>query len=84
VQEIAVVGPADDETQRVLRAVRGGFRPHQVVAFHDPAAGPAPAAVPLLADRGIQDGRVTTYICQNFSCRAPLVGAEAVEQQVNG
>jgi hypothetical protein len=26
------------------------------------------------------DGKVTVYVCENFACKAPLVGAEAVEK----
>jgi hypothetical protein len=76
VQEFAVVGdPADPETRRALRAVRGGYRPNKVVAC---AAGEVPG-VPLLAGKAAR-GPVTTYICQNYACQAPLVGAEALEQ----
>ncbi len=80
VQEFAVVGePADSETLRVLRAIRGGFRPNKVVALKPPSAGAeAEKAVPLLEGK-TPDGPVTTYICENFTCQAPLVGAEAVE-----
>jgi len=80
VDEVAVVGdPAAAETQRVLRAARAGFRPHQVVALK-PAAGDdrAEELLPLLAGKTTQ-GAVTTYVCRNFACQAPLVGAEAAE-----
>src|SRR5262249_15665069 len=63
VQEIAVVGdPAGEETRRVLRAVRGGFRPNQVVALK-PAVGDARAdeLIPLLAGKESAGG-VTTYV----------------------
>jgi uncharacterized protein YyaL (SSP411 family) len=64
VQEITVVGdPAAADTRRVLRAVRSGFRPNQVVALERPCAS----------------GAVVTRICQNFTCQAPLVGADALE-----
>ncbi len=81
VQEFAVVGdPAAAETRRVLRAIRNGFRPRKVAALK-PAAAPErlEVIVPLLRDRPGRDG-VTTYICENFTCQAPLVGAEAVEK----
>jgi len=82
VQEFAVVGdPAGADTRRVLRAIRGGFLPNRVVALRpNGAAGDsAERAVPLLAGK-IAAGAVTTYVCQDFTCQAPLVGAEAAEQ----
>ena len=80
VQEIAVVGdPAADETRQVLRLIRGGFRPNQVVAFKPKVGdGRAEELVPLLAERAAKDG-VTTYVCENFTCQAPLVGVAAVK-----
>jgi uncharacterized protein YyaL (SSP411 family) len=79
-QEIALVGdPAAEDTRRVLRAVRSGFRPNQVVAFLKPGEA-VPAEIPLLADRSSIDGQATTWVCQDFTCQAPLVGAEAAER----
>jgi uncharacterized protein YyaL (SSP411 family) len=80
-QEIAVIGKSGDpETLRALAAVRRAFRPNQVVAFHDPASGAPPDFIPLLKDKREVDGKVTVHICENLACKAPLVGAEAVEQ----
>jgi uncharacterized protein YyaL (SSP411 family) len=79
VREFAVVGdPTADETKRVLRIIRSGFRPHKVVALKSPGDASADAAVALL-DGKTADGGVTTYVCENFTCAAPLVGAAAVE-----
>ena len=80
VQEFAIVGdPAAEETRRVLRAIRGGFRPCKVVALKGPTTPPAAEEIiPLLADKPAQGG-VTTYICRNFTCQAPLVGAAELE-----
>jgi len=33
--------------------------------------------VPLLKDKPMQ-ARVTTYLCQNYACLAPMIGVEAV------
>ncbi|MFO0850136.1 MAG: thioredoxin domain-containing protein [Gemmataceae bacterium] len=77
--EVAVIGTkGESETERVLAAIRGKYRPNRVVAFHDPASGPPPAEVPLLADKPMRDA-VTVYVCRDFACREPLVGAAAVE-----
>ncbi len=78
VDEIAVIGAKDSPAVNVvLKLLRSQFRPNRVVAFHDPATGPAPAAVKLLEGKeSLGDG--TVYVCRDFACRAPLVGAEAV------
>jgi uncharacterized protein YyaL (SSP411 family) len=79
VQEFAVVGDAaQEETKRVLRTIRGQFRPSKVVALKLPSDGNAERVLPLLAGKWTGGG-VTTYVCQNFACDAPLVGAAAVE-----
>ena len=79
-REYAVVAGADaGEFRAALQLINRRFDPHKVVA---PAPGPvAPelaSLVPLLADRPARDGRVTTYICQDFACQAPVVGEEAL------
>jgi uncharacterized protein len=82
VQEFAVVGDLrgpGPETRDVLRAIRSGFRPDKVVAV---MAQPDPGLerlVPLLANK-TSAGPVTTYVCRDFACQAPLVGAAAVEK----
>ncbi len=78
--EVAVIGPEREaETKRALAAIRRAFRPNQVLAFHDPAKGSPPDFIPLLKDKQAVDGKVTVYVCENFACKAPLVGVEAVE-----
>ena len=83
VQQIAIVGPThDEETQRAIAAVRSGFNPLRVVAFHDPATGTPPAELAtLFAGKESVGGVVTVHACENFSCQSPRVGAEAVEEQ---
>ncbi len=79
VAEVAVVGePQAQDTRRVLRALRTGFRPHQVVALKSPGAAVPENVLPLLADKEAR-GAVTAYVCRDFACQAPLVGAEAAE-----
>jgi uncharacterized protein YyaL (SSP411 family) len=78
--EVAVIGAArDEETLRALAAIRRAFRPNQVVAFRDPRS-PGQVAVPLLNDKPMVDEKVTVYVCENFACRSPLVGADEVEK----
>ncbi len=63
-QEIAVVG----DSPELRRAAQEGFRPNAVYAF-----SPEPTDdVPLLAGRGLVDGRPAAYVCERFACRRPV------------
>jgi uncharacterized protein YyaL (SSP411 family) len=80
VREFVVVGALDEEeTRRVLRAIRSPFLPHKVVAAKAPGTdvARAEAVLPLLAGKEAR-GTVTTYICQEFACGEPLIGSAAL------
>jgi uncharacterized protein YyaL (SSP411 family) len=79
VQEVAIVGDRTGaDVRRVLRAARAPFRPRRLVALRDAAES---STLPLLADKSAH-GPVTTYICQNYACQAPIVGAEEAEKEL--
>jgi len=65
-RELAIVGQVDSE---VARAALRGFDPNAVVAV-----GPSDD-VPLLAGKGLVDGRTAVYVCERFACRAPVTDA---------
>jgi uncharacterized protein YyaL (SSP411 family) len=79
VEEFALVGnPSHAEVVRTLQALRHGFRPNKVVALKsDTPAQESERLVPLLAGKTAH-GDVATYICRDFTCQAPLIGAEAL------
>ena len=76
VQEFAVVG---DNPEQVLAVLRQGFRPRKVVAWK--GSQTRAATIPLLEGKTSQGG-VTTYICQDFTCQAPVVGVEALRREL--
>jgi uncharacterized protein len=63
VREVALAG---DDVEPLARVVRGGYFPHVVLAG---GAGPT---VPLLEGRTPVDGRAAAYVCERFTCRAPV------------
>jgi uncharacterized protein len=81
VEEIVIVGnPRDAETKKVLAAMHSRFRPHHVLATR--FVGDEPGwdksvedMLPLLKDK-TSLGPVTTYLCHNGTCQAPLESAE--------
>ena len=62
-REIAIAGPVDSP---VARAALEPFDPHAVVAV-----GPADE-VPLLAGKGLVDGKPAVYVCERFVCKLPV------------
>jgi hypothetical protein len=68
-RELAVVGPVDSA---VARAALAPFQPRTVIAI-----GPA-EEVPLLAGKGLVEGKPAVYMCERFVCRAPVTDPEAV------
>ncbi|MEP7091304.1 MAG: thioredoxin domain-containing protein [Nocardioidaceae bacterium] len=72
--EVAVVGAADDPDRAVLaRAARMTTGPGTVVLVGEPSDGIA--AIPLLAGRGLLDGRPAAYVCRAMVCDRPVSDA---------
>jgi uncharacterized protein YyaL (SSP411 family) len=83
VREVAVIGDlGSDDVRAVLRELHRHFRPHIVVAAQAAAGRQAEAVVPLLADKRSL-GSVTTYVCRDFACQAPVVGVEGAVKSLD-
>jgi uncharacterized protein YyaL (SSP411 family) len=67
-REVAVVGPSPE----LRRAALEGFHPNTVYAFADQPSDD----VPLLAGKGLVDGRPAAYVCESFACQAPVTTPE--------
>ena len=52
-----------------------------MTAAKQPSGFASADLIPLLADKTAR-GAVTTYICENFACQAPLVGVEALREKI--
>ncbi|HEX6228253.1 MAG TPA: thioredoxin domain-containing protein [Solirubrobacterales bacterium] len=72
VKEVALVGA---ELDPLAEVVRGAHRPHAVLA-----GGPEGSGVPpLLEGRTEVDGSAAAYVCEHFSCQAPVTDPVALE-----
>jgi uncharacterized protein YyaL (SSP411 family) len=75
-KEVALVGK---DLSELATVVRGEFRPHLVLA-----GGSAGSSVPpLLRDRGEVGGQSTAYVCESFTCKAPVTDPKALQQALS-
>lgn len=79
VRQVAVVGPRDDPGSRaMLDTIWSTYRPRVIVAASDgDAAQPS-----LLAERGMQQGKPTAYVCEGFVCNLPVTTTEELAKQL--
>jgi uncharacterized protein YyaL (SSP411 family) len=71
--EIAVVGGESDPLRADLaRAARRSVSPGAVVVEGAPGA----SGVPLLAERGLVDGKAAAYVCRGMVCERPVTSVE--------
>jgi uncharacterized protein YyaL (SSP411 family) len=74
-RELAIVA---DPGSEVARAALAGFDPNAVVAF-----GPSDD-VPLLEGKTLVDGKPAVYVCERFSCQAPVVSSRELRSRSLG
>ena len=72
--EVAIIGPSQDESTRALLAkARAEFRPNMVIAVSEEEGFAGSERIPLLAGRGMIDGRPTAYVCRDYVCERPVL-----------
>jgi uncharacterized protein YyaL (SSP411 family) len=77
-REIALVG-SKEELGPLLKVVRDGYRPFQVVAAGSEAEQ---SRLPLLENRPRVDGKGTAYVCRQFLCQAPVTKPQDLARQL--
>jgi uncharacterized protein len=72
-KEVALVG---DDLGELSRVVRSKFHPHLVLAG-GPQGTPIP---PLLQHRTTVDDQPAAYVCEHFTCQAPVTDPQALRE----
>ncbi|ABB14344.1 thioredoxin domain-containing protein [Carboxydothermus hydrogenoformans] len=84
VKEIVVAGEPDGEdTRAMIEKINLAYLPNSVVLFHPigDAGQEIREIIPHIADKKSLIGeRATVYVCENFSCKAPVVEVEMLEE----
>jgi uncharacterized protein len=84
-QEVAIVGDlADPDTRAMIRAVHRRYLPGRVLAAAPPdaLADGFNARVALLRDKQSLDGKPTAFVCENYTCKAPVTDPAALDAQL--
>lgn len=81
--ELAIVWPGDqtaEDASALIEVARAAYRPNLVLA-----GGPEGAATPpLLRDRTAIEGRPAAYVCQSFTCKAPVTDPADLGKELDG
>ncbi|GAA1905368.1 thioredoxin domain-containing protein [Streptomyces sodiiphilus] len=80
-REVAVIGePEDPATAELHRTALRSTAPGAVVAVGAPGDGDVS---PLLAGRGLLEGRPAAYVCRHFTCSVPTSDARTLAEQLS-
>ena len=74
-RQIVIAGKRDaEDTRALLREVRAIFAPNQIVLLADGAGGQEwlGAKLDFLRTAIPVDGKAAAYVCENFTCQAPI------------
>ncbi|MCB2154563.1 thioredoxin domain-containing protein [bacterium] len=81
-REIVIAGDEGaKDVQAMADIVRRAFLPRAVL-LHRPEgeAGPIGELAPFIAEQTSQSGTATAYICEDFTCRAPITSLEELQR----
>jgi uncharacterized protein YyaL (SSP411 family) len=80
-QELVLLGGSDNEASKTaLSHLQQSYLPNTVQAYRPANAPPAKGPLEsLFAGRRAIDNQPTLYICQNFTCQAPITGLAQIQ-----
>ena len=80
--ELAFVGGQDAPDLEALRREAGRhYLPNRIVEYGQPGADDP--GLPLLAGKGLVDGRAALYVCRDFACRTPVTDPARVGEALS-
>ena len=84
-REIAIIGPRNHpETSELLHILCGTLLPNKVFAAYDPNDPDPVAELKLFENRQMIDNRPTVYLCEHYTCQAPITGSASLRAQLRG
>jgi uncharacterized protein YyaL (SSP411 family) len=77
-KEIVIIGKKGNALEREIFSE---YLPNKVVVLSENADEDS-AAIPLLKDRKMLEGKPTAYVCENFACQKPVTEIEDLRRQL--
>jgi len=84
-KEIAIIGPRDHpKTSELLHVLCTAWLPNKVIAACAPD-DPAPVSeLKLFENRKMIDNQPTVYVCEHYTCQAPVTDPASLRAQLQG
>jgi len=83
---VLIAGTDENSNQKSIAALQEVFLPRAVTAYRNPSAMTKTAQSrpldPLFTGRETVAAEPTLYICQNFTCQAPIAGVAQIESAI--
>lgn len=80
-KEIVIVGDKrNNETQEMIDIIDEEFRPFTISMLYSAENKNIEKLAPFISDYKSINGKSTAYICQNFSCQAPVTDSKLFKQ----
>jgi uncharacterized protein len=83
VSEVALLWPDGSGPGPLAETTFRRYMPNRLVVGA-PVGSSAGGGLPLIADRGILDGRPTAYVCRRYVCQLPVTDPAALVAQLDG
>lgn len=66
----------DPQTVQFIQAVRAGFMSNTVVILKDEGQSEIAETAPYIRDYDLVEGKSAVYVCEHFTCQAPVTRLE--------
>lgn len=81
--QIIIAGKkGSEDTKSLLKVVHSFYLPNKVLIVHTPDDPPSflSSHLPSLAAMTAPGGQATAYVCENFTCSAPVTDAQSLKK----
>ena len=82
--EIVISAPTLEKAEPMIKALRNGFRPGQVVLVRTEENADALARIAAFTEtQAPENGKATAYVCRSFACKLPTTDIGAMIESLS-